>query len=195
MGIKELATELEMPKSTLHHIITTLVETGFLSQDPLSRTYNIGFHLVEIGQAYLEQLDLRKVARSYLERLSLEVKEIVHLLILDQGEVVYIDKVENHTQEGTLRCSSFIGRRASAYSTAAGKVLLSYLPAEVLRSYLVSQKLRPKTEYTITSSETLHEQLLEVREKNVLLTARKTRLASIVWPYRLLIRKGNVSRL
>ena len=126
MGIAELASELGMPKSTLHHIITTLVETGFLSQDPLSRTYNIGFHLVGIGQAYLEQLDLRKIARPHLERLSMKVKEIVHLLVLDEKEVVYIDKVENHVQEGTLRCSSFIGRRVSAYSTAAGKVLLAF---------------------------------------------------------------------
>lgn len=165
MSIKELATELEMPKSTLHHIIMTLVETGFLAQDPLNRTYNIGFHLVEIGQAYLEQLDLRKVARPYLEQLSLAVKEVVHLLILDQGEVVYIDKVENHVQEGTLRCSSIIGRRASAYSTAAGKVLLSFLPAEALRNYLAHEKLSPKTEYTITSPEVLREQLVKIRSE------------------------------
>lgn len=165
MGIAELASELGMPKSTLHHIIATLVETGFLSQDPLSRTYNIGFHLVEIGQAYLEQLDLRKVARPHLEQLSLKVKEIVHLLVLDQAEVVYIDKVENHVQEGTLRCSSFIGRRVSAYSTAAGKVLLAFLPQEELRSYLSTEKLLPKTKYTVTSAELLWEQLATVKEE------------------------------
>src|SRR5690606_696476 len=99
MGIKVLATELEMSNSTLHHIISSLVEVGFLSKDPENRTYNIGLHLVEIGQAYLEQLDLRQIARPYLERLSSKVKEIVHLLILDQEEVVYIDKVEDHVQE------------------------------------------------------------------------------------------------
>lgn len=165
MGITELATELGMPKSTLHHIITTLVETGFLSQDPLSRTYNIGFHLVGIGQAYLEQLDLRKIARPHLERLSLKVKEIVHLLVLDEKEVVYIDKVENHVQEGTLRCSSFIGRRVSAYSTAAGKVLLAYLPKEELWRYLSTEKLCPKTEHTITSAKLLLEQLATVKKE------------------------------
>lgn len=176
MGIKELATELEMAKSTLHHIISTLVEVGFLSKDPENRTYNIGLHLVEIGQAYLEQLDLRQIARPYLERLSSKVKEIVHLLILDQEEVVYIDKVEDHVQEGTLRCSSFIGRRVSAYSTAAGKVLLAFLPAAELESYLSTKELSPKTKFTITSPEILRKQLAKVKEEKIALDCQENEL-------------------
>lgn len=164
MSIKELSDELQMPKPTLHHLMGTLVEVGFLSQDPVTRAYNIGLHLVEIGQSYLEQLDLRKIARPFLERLSTEVQETVHLLILDQSEVVYIEKVEDLDQEGTLRCSSFIGRRVSAYSTAAGKILLAFLPEEDLRSYLKGRKLRPKTEHTITSSALLLDELRKIRE-------------------------------
>lgn len=165
MSIKELSDELAMPKPTLHHLMATLVEAGFLSQDSVTRAYNIGLHLVEIGQAYLEQLDLRKIARPFLERLSIEVQETVHLLILDQSEVVYIEKVEDLNQEGTLRCSSFIGRRVSAYSTAAGKTLLAFLPTADLQSYLKGRILHPKTEHTITSADLLLEELRKIREE------------------------------
>jgi len=176
MGLKELAAELGMAKSTLHHIISTLVAGGFLAQDPQNRTYNIGLHLVEIGQAYLEQLDLRKIARPHLEQLSLAVKEIVHLLILDQDEVVYIDKVESHTQEGTLRCSSFIGRRVSAYSTAAGKVLLAFLPDEELERYLSTHELQPKTEFTVTAPAVLREQLAKVKAEQIAVDCQENEL-------------------
>lgn len=176
MGIKELAAELGMAKSTVHHIVSTLVAGGFLAQDPQSRTYNIGLHLVEIGQAYLEQLDLRKIARPHLEQLSLAVKEIVHLLVLDQDEVVYIGKVENHAQEATLRCSSFIGRRVSPYSTAAGKVLLAFLPGEELKRYLATHELQPKTKFTITSPESLREQLAQVKAEKIAVDCQENEL-------------------
>lgn len=164
LSVREIAVELGMNKSTLHHLISTLTEFGFLSQDPETRKYNIGLHLVEIGQAFLQQLDLRNTAHPFLERLAMEVKETVHLLILDHYDVVYIDKVEDLSQLGTLRCSSYIGRRVSAYTTAAGKVLLAYLPEATVKDYLANQELIPKTEHTITIPQVLLEQLRKIKE-------------------------------
>lgn len=164
LSIKEIADELGMHKSTLHHLVSTLTEFGFLSQDPETRKYHIGLHLVEIGQAYLEQLDLKNTAHPFLERLAMEAKETVHLMILDQYDAVYIDKLEDLTQLSALRCSSYIGRRASAYSTAAGKVLLAHLPPAALHDYLACQKLTPITEHTITNPQILLEQLKQIKK-------------------------------
>ena len=163
LSIKEISAALGMPKSTLHHLVSTLTEFGFLAQDPDTRKYNIGLHLVEIGQAYLEQLDLRSISHPFLERLAQAVGETVHLLILDQYDVVYIDKVENLSQPTSLRCSSYIGRRIDAYATAAGKILLSYLPETTIQDYLAYQTLTPKTDYTITDPLELGKQFQQVK--------------------------------
>lgn len=176
LSIREIADELGMPKSTLHHLISTLLEFNFLSQDPETRKYNIGLHLVEIGQAYLQQLDLRNTAHPFLERLATEAKETVHLLILDHYDVVYIDKVEDLSQAGTLRCSSYIGRRACAYATAAGKVLLAYMPEADIKDYLTKQKLTPKTEYTITNPEELMNQLHKIKENGFALDLQENEI-------------------
>lgn len=164
LSIKELATELGMHKSTLHHLVSTLTEFGFLTQDPETRKYNIGLHLVEIGQAYLQQLDVRSIAHPFLERLAMEVGETAHLLILDRNDVVYIDKVEDLSQPTALRCSSYIGRRAAAYATAAGKTLLAHLPEADLRKYLAYQELPAKTPYTITDPAQLLKELHRVKK-------------------------------
>lgn len=164
LSIKELAAELGMHKSTLHHLVSTLTEFGFLAQDPDTRKYNIGLHLVEIGQAYLQQLDLRSIAHPFLERLAMEAGETAHLLILDHNDVVYIDKVENLSQPTALRCSSYIGRRAGAYATAAGKALLAHLPEADIRNYLAHQELSAKTPYTITDPAQLLEELQRIKK-------------------------------
>ena len=164
LSIKELASELGMHKSTLHHLVSTLTEFGFLAQDPDTKKYNIGLHLVEIGQAYLQQLDLRSIAHPFLERLVREAGETAHLLILDHYDVVYIDKVENLSQPTALRCSSYIGRRTGAYATAAGKALLAHLPEAEIRQYLEKQGLTPKTAYTITDPEKLLSVLQRIKK-------------------------------
>jgi IclR family KDG regulon transcriptional repressor len=164
LSLKEISTTLGIHKSTIHHLISTLIDFGFLAQDPETRKYNIGLHLVEIGQAYLQQLDLRSIAHPFLERLAMTVGETIHLQILDRNDVVYIDKVENLSQPTALRCSSYIGRRSKAYATAAGKVLLAHLSEASIQAYLTSQTLTPKTEHTITDPEELLKQLQKIKE-------------------------------
>jgi IclR family transcriptional regulator, KDG regulon repressor len=98
-----------------------------LQQNQDSRKYDIGLSLVRVGQAYLQRLDVRERGHRYLEDLSKKLNETVHMLVLDQNEVVYVDKVDVQHQAGALQCSSFIGLRTDVYSTASGKVLLSNL--------------------------------------------------------------------
>jgi DNA-binding IclR family transcriptional regulator len=62
------------------------------------------------------------IAKPYLEKLSQDVNETVHLCIEDHGEVIYIDKIESNQ---TIRMYSRIGSRAPMYCTGVGKVLLS----------------------------------------------------------------------
>src|SRR5512136_2421623 len=94
ISIQNLSAKSKLPKVTTHRLLSSLSYFGYVRQDPKTRDYFLGFKLVELGNLLLSQLDLRKEAEPYLRDLAERTKETVHLVILDRGEIVYIDKVE-----------------------------------------------------------------------------------------------------
>lgn len=165
LSMKEIAETLGHNKSSLHHHIKSLIEFGYLQQNIETRKYDIGLNLVRVGQAYLQRLDVRERGHSYLEQLSKKLNETVHMLILDDKEAVYIDKVDVYHQPGALRCSSFIGQRTDLYSTAAGKILLSNLERGALEYVLQNIQLKPLTQYTIQQISALKAELNISKER------------------------------
>ena len=165
LSIKEIADAMDLNKSSLHHHVKTLTEFGYLQQDPDSRKYDIGLNLVRVGQAYLQRLDVRERGHLFLEELSKQLNETVHMLVLDYDEAVYVDKVDVQHQPGALKCSSFIGLRTDVYSTACGKVLLSDLESGSLSAVLRSIELRPITPYTLTNIDEFEKELLLTKER------------------------------
>lgn len=159
LSMKEIAETLALNKSSLHHHMKTLVEFGYLQQDPETRKYEIGLNLVRVGQAYLQRLDVRERGHSYLEELSKSLNQTVHMLVLDHNEVVYVDKVDVHHQAGALHCASFIGLRTDVYSTASGKVLLSNLELGAMKKVLATLEPQKITPYTEIDVEKIAEEL------------------------------------
>jgi len=96
--------------------------------------------------------------------LAESTKETVHLVILDQNEVLYIDKVESNSNPTGLRMASMLGSRIPAHCSAVGKVLLAALPEKQLDRLVSSKGLPRLTENTITDLGKLKEHLELVRE-------------------------------
>ncbi|KZN15027.1 IclR family transcriptional regulator [Marinomonas sp. TW1] len=165
LSMKEIAETLMLNKSSLHHHMKTLVEFGYLQQDVETRKYEIGLNLVRVGQAYLQRLDVRERGHAYLEELSKALNQTVHMLVLDQNEVVYVDKVDVQHQAGALHCASFIGLRTDVYSTASGKVLLSNLELGALKNILASLEPHKITPFTETDIEKFEAQLLLTKNR------------------------------
>jgi DNA-binding IclR family transcriptional regulator len=162
-SIQELSSGLNLPKPTIHRILSTLRHFGFVAQNEVSKEYHLGFRLVELGHIVLDQIDLRKVAEPFLTKLTNRVEETTHLVILDQGEIVYLDKVENASDPRSLRMVSRIGMRGYAHSCAVGKVLLSSL-SDSERVKILAQKGLPQlTKNTITNLSKLNKHLTGVR--------------------------------
>jgi len=159
LSIQELAEILNKNRTTLHHQVSTLVRMGYLFRDSVTRKYDIGSHLIEIGQRYLNRLDIRRVAHIHLERLSRRLDETVNLLILRNFELVYIDKFDFTQRVGDLKPSFYIGASTQAYATAAGKVLLASLSEEEIDNMLSRNDLVARTEHTITDPTTLKKEL------------------------------------
>jgi len=163
ISIRELSAKIKLPKGTTHRLLSSLSYFGYVRQDSKTRNYFLGLKLVELGNLLLSQLDLRKEAEPFLRDLAERTKETVHMVFLDRGEIVYIDKVELDHNPSGLRMASRIGLRNPAHSSAVGKVLLSHLPEEELNGLIKEKGLPKRTENTITDLIQLKEHLKAVR--------------------------------
>ncbi len=158
----DLAAVLPYPKSSLHGLLQTIITMKWLTFDPVHRTYAIGVKPWEVGQSFLRSRELVVRARQYLLEASGELGETVQLGILDDLDVVYIDKVEGTKP---LRLISNIGSRLPAYVTGVGKALLAGLSEDVLVSRFAGIQLEGFTAKTITSGDELIKVIVEVRRQ------------------------------
>jgi len=164
-SIRELSTKINLPKGTIHRLLSSLLYFGYVRQEPKTRNYFLGFKLVELGNLLLGQLDLRKEAEHFLRDLAEGTNETVHMVVMDRDEVVYIEKVELEQQSGGLRMASRVGLRNPIHSCAVGKVLLADFPDEALDHFLKGKNFMKRTENTITDPVQLKEHLKSVKKQ------------------------------
>ncbi len=162
ISLRDLSEQLGLHKSTVYRLLQTLSAHRFVVQDPLTKQYRVGLRLFELANHVIAKIEVRTQALPELKALSQQTNETVHLAVLDEGDVVYIDKQET---QHTIRMYSAIGKRAPAHCTALGKVLLAYLPEEEVECIAREKGLKAFTENTITSLQALKHHLAMVREK------------------------------
>ena len=163
ISLGELSENVRLPKGTTHRILSSLSYFGFVRQETTTKNYSLGFKLVELGNRLLNQIDLREEARPFLIELAQRTKETVHLLILDQQEILYIDKLEAVNHDVGFRMTSRVGLRIPAHACASGKMLLAYLADEELEQFIAKKGLKKITENTISDPQKLKEQLKKIR--------------------------------
>jgi len=166
VGVAELSKRVGLHVSTAHRLLATLVVHGYARQNPDTGRYALGAKAFHLAESYLGQMDLRRVVRPVLERLSQESGETANLVILDGREALYLDKVESPQ---SLRIFSRIGRRAPLHCTAVGKVLLAAEPWETVRRLLGRGPFERLTARTVTSAAQLRVEIAKVREQGVAL--------------------------
>lgn len=158
----EIADALRYPRSSLHGLLWTMSDEGWLELDPATRRYSLGIRTWEAGNAYLRAVDLADRARPYMERVRDALEETVQLAVLDGRYNVYVAKVDG-TQRLTL--ASAVGRRLEAHATGLGKVLLADLTPEELEERIGGVTLERFTANTITDPEELRRELALVRRR------------------------------
>jgi IclR family KDG regulon transcriptional repressor len=162
LSLLELSVLLEFPKSTIHHILDTLIPHDYIAKDPETRKYSLGFKFLEIGRRILDNMDIRRIARKYLRELHDECKEAVHLAILRNGKVIYIDKIDT---PGGLSLATYIGFTTDPHAAAGGKVLLSELPPKEIVNIYQGKPLEVYGKNTITDLNQLLVELKKVRNR------------------------------
>ena len=165
MSVKNLSEKVNLPMGTTHRLLASLAYFGFVTQDLVSKKYHLGFKLVNLANALLEQIDLRTVARPHLMDLARNVNETIHLVILDQKEALFLDRVESSEDRLGLQTVSKVGMRTPAHCCGVGKVLLAALSEKELDDLIEAKGLLKRTEKTITDSDQLKLHLEAVRNQ------------------------------
>ncbi len=157
-----ISTDLGMNKSTTFRFLSTLVAQGYVRQDAETGRYYLGSKVTWLATKFLEKHEVRQVARSVLERLARETGETVHLGILEQDSVIYIDKMDGRQ---AVQMTSRVGYRMPLHSTSLGKVLLSDQSEEEWHRYVTRAGLKPCTANTIVDPAVFFRELRQVRQK------------------------------
>lgn len=157
--LAELSQTLGMARSTVHRLLTPLMDAGLVEQSQSG--YRLGQHCAYLGGIYLDRLDLRAIAHDYLESLVAKTGETAHLVLHSGLEMTYIDKVESPS---ALRMYSRVGGRMPLYCTGAGKALLAYLPDATLDA-VIAAGLARRTPHTITDGANLRQDLATIRAR------------------------------
>src|SRR5580704_7285494 len=108
-SLVEICKALKLHKSTVHRLIMVLERHRMVDKNPDTGRYHLGLRLFELGSKAISVLDLRDHSRPFLNQVLNETQETVHFCILDQGEILYIEKLE---PERSVRLASRVGRRS-----------------------------------------------------------------------------------
>lgn len=162
LTLTEIAQGLGLNKTTAFRIVTVLDETNYLEKAPRSMKYRLGFKLFHLGSLVEGGAELKRRARPILDELKQACDETVHLVVLNRGEALYLDKLEGRK---TVRVVSRVGMTLPAHCSGVGKVLLAHLPDDAVESIVREKGLKRFTPNTITDRSALRAELRRIRDR------------------------------
>ncbi len=164
INISELSEKVNLKISTVHRLLNTLVERGYVEQNRENNRYQLGLKLLEIANSIFTYADLRTMCRPFLAELVKKCNETANLAILDHSEIVYIDQIESHNYI-IVKMFAQVGNRGPVHCTASGKILLAYLSETEQDQILSAIDLKPFTGNTITQASELKKELNQAKKQ------------------------------
>ncbi len=161
-SLATLSKVLAIPHSTIHRILASLIQLGYVEQNPQNGYYRLGLKILRFSNIILEKLDLRKIGQMHLHELMQTTGETANLVVLDGDEVVYVEKAES---QASVRVFSLIGKRAPVHTTGAGKILLSEMAQPDIIGILKRKGMSKLTSYSIDTIQTFLDELELVRKQ------------------------------
>ena len=163
--IGEIATFLGVHHSTALRLLQSLRRQHFVFELP-DHSYRLGAATFRLGYQALENLDLRQLARPFIEQLNQATGETVHLATLENGDVFYLDKVE---ARHPVRTHSRIGSIAPLHCAAVSKAILAFLPHPERDRVLQGRLLDRRTPNSRTDREALDADFVEASRRGYVL--------------------------
>jgi DNA-binding IclR family transcriptional regulator len=158
-SFSELIDLMNSNKATIYRFITSLEDQGYVYKNHNER-FQLTLKLYSVGKKEIDRYNLHEIAKPFLIKLVTEVKETVVISSFTNDAVYYLDKIESPS---ALRIVVEPGQTAPLYCVASGKLYLAHFSDEQLDDYFNRQKLSPFTRNTITSIDTMKDEILKVR--------------------------------
>jgi IclR family acetate operon transcriptional repressor len=160
IGLSELTKRADLPLATIHRLVRTLVDLGYVSQEP-SRQYSLGPRLMRLADASSRRIGTW--ARPAMDAAVLELGESVNLATLDGDEIVYV--AQSQASSNFMRMFTEVGRRTLPHATAVGKAILATRPDDEVRALLERTGMPRHTDATLTDPDRFLEALDLVRRR------------------------------
>ena len=164
IALTDLCRNVGLHSSTTFHLIRTMVQLGYASQDPESKKYRIGRRIFSLAAGALDENELVSRAHVLLEALTGRSGESSHFAIRSGDDVVIVARIGG---AGMFQLVDRAGAVRPANATALGKVLLAAMPKDQLERFLDKHALPRFTPKTIVEREALGAELETVRRNGI----------------------------
>ena len=164
LTLNEISRSSGLSKPTVWRFVRALCERGYIKKDSMTGRYKLGLKILNLTSQFLQSVQFREVAVPHLRRLQERTGETVNLAVLDEYDVIYIERRES---PATVRAPFLMGKRAPAFCTALGRAMLAYLAPEDALRILNASPRKPRTPKTVTDVNEIVCGLQEVRRQGV----------------------------
>lgn len=158
-SFSRLLKDLEIPRSSLFHLLSNLQVRGFLEREPETDGYRLGPNLATLAKA-APQPSLRTTVSTFVRQLSAELNETCGFYVRVQDAV---EVIASAISTQALSYAMKVGARAPLYAVSAGKIMLAQFEPDMLKRYLARVELLPITARTIRSKSRLIQEIRSVR--------------------------------
>ena len=180
ISLKEISTLSGLNKATVHRLLSTLIITGYIEQVVNKNgIYRPTYKLFSLGNKKIEHVDSYKIAHRFISELSNTIQATVHLVVEDNTEVVYIDKIDPTNIDSGFILKSQAGKRAPMYCTSVGKVLLSKYPDEKIKEIWEATEIKPLTPKTFINFEAFLEEINLIRSQGYALDLEEKEMSVV----------------
>jgi IclR family transcriptional regulator, KDG regulon repressor len=163
LSLGQISDLLVLSKATVLRLCSTLLKFGFLRQDQSSKKYSLGLRVFELGSIVFSSFSLTRAASRHLSDLEIKLGRTVFLGILEEDELLYVDKKEGGIDG--ISFTSKIGRRRPPYWGMLGSLLMAYLPEGEVDRLLAAYPLTPTARKSYTSVQDFKGWLKQIREQ------------------------------
>ncbi len=161
LGVTEISRRVGLHKSTVSRILATLEVNALVERQPTSGRFRLGVGVIELASPMLANLDVRRVARPFLEELTRATGETTGLLVWSQGAAVSVEQVASPRK---VKHTIPLGTQFREHVSASVKVFLAEAPPEEVQQ-LIDQGLPQYTDRSVVDPDVYTETLQRVRER------------------------------
>ena len=172
--LADLCRHLDLNKSTVHRLLSSLIYMGYVKQDSETGKYALSFKLLTLSNKLMSHMDILETVRPFLKKLSEETGETVHFVQLDGLDAVYIYKEESY--QNSIRMVSKVGSRIPLYCSGVGKAMAADMKETQIREIWDNSPIRKLTPHTIIHYTQFLDKIKEVHQKGYALDDEENEL-------------------